>query len=186
MNEKVLVSKDLLNDLGNKFKHLTGENKKFTIQEMINANNFGRGTEDELVMGRIRNYVNNSITEIRNYGFYHCVSLETIRCKKVKKIGIEAFSYCDGLETAIFDNVDTIEAFAFMDCIYLTDLYLGYKGVVNTFGFGDYAGDLQGYVNVHVRQEYASQYATATNWKDLISSGKVVIIGDYEEVMLNE
>ena len=41
VNEKVLVSKDLLNELGNKFKKLTGENKKFTIQEMIDAKVIG-------------------------------------------------------------------------------------------------------------------------------------------------
>lgn len=43
MNEKVLVSKDLLNDLANKFKHLTGQNKKFTIEEMIDAKVAGGG-----------------------------------------------------------------------------------------------------------------------------------------------
>lgn len=162
MNEKVLVSKDLLDELANKFKHLTGENKKFTIQEMINTE-----------IPTVENYANNE--------------LETFSSFKMTKIKERLFYQCTNLKTAYFEKVEYIGNEAFAESG-LQDLYLGYDGVVelesaNVF---DLIIGENPFVIIHVKSQYKSLYDYGNYWNELIRINNVVIVGDYEEVMSNE
>lgn len=89
------------------------------------------------------------------------------------------FYYCKNLKKVKIPKLSYLEAKFFESCNTDFDLYLGYDGVVgvNNYSF-NYMGSLP---TVHVRSEYADQYATATNWCSLIESGKVTIVGDYSD-----
>lgn len=77
-NEKVLVSKKLLNNLANKFKTLTGKNKTFTIQEMIEENVGIQGVSqhgDDIVLSNAGKFTNINAYDVANqkiniYGSY--------------------------------------------------------------------------------------------------------------------
>ena len=137
----------------------------------------------ELLSGAISNYENDDITELRAYAFAECENLYKVSLKKLDYLYWCTFNNCTNLGKVYLANLTRIGSLIFSNCSNLEDVYLGANQVVtlenqNSFkNAGEYAN---GYVNVHVRPEYASEYATATNWVDLINNGRVVIVGDYE------
>ena len=82
---------------------------------------------------------------------------------------------CTALES-IHLTVDTIPSGSFGACMALVDIYLYYNGLVTLTSTN--ALPTNSVIKVHVKSEYAEQYATATNWTSLINDGTVVIVGD--------
>lgn len=116
------------------------------------------------------------------YSFHSCKKLKSVNVPKVEQLGYGVFSNCSVLtDISKFPNLQSINQKVFEYCSLLTDIYLGYNGIVSLASTNSFnnAGTTQGYINVHVRSEYADQYATATNWSALIGSDKIVIVGDY-------
>jgi hypothetical protein len=99
-----------------------------------------------------------NVTSIYRGAFYNCYSLKTISIKKIERIGLEMFYLCKAL----------------------TDVYLGYDGLVSLSGTNAFNNVTAG-VKIHVRSTYADRYATATNWSSLIEAGTIVIVGDYSD-----
>lgn len=142
-------------------------------------------------------------TDIGSECFADCYSLINVNAPLTTSIGVYVFNNCESLTELYFPEVNYIDSDAFVNCYgltivtlgkvynlppvfpfcyFLTDIYLGYEGLVtleSDLGYQCSAGS--GSCRVHVRSEYASQYTDATNWSDLIDSGLVEIIGDYEE-----
>ncbi len=110
--------------------------------------------------------------------FSGCEALETINLPSVESIGLQVFSSCKALKSIYFPVLNNLGNQAFLDCSALTDIYLGYEGVV-VANVDSFSGTNDG-IKIHVRSDYANSYASAENWANLISSGKVVIVGDYE------
>lgn len=112
--------------------------------------------------------------------FRSCKNLKSVNVPKVEKLGYGTFSSCGALTNlSKLPNVQSIDREVFKYCSLLTDIYLGYNGIVSLAGTDAFYGTSG--VNVHVRSEYADQYASATNWSALIESGKIVIVGDYSD-----
>lgn len=183
----VLVSKSKLNALANKFKFALGINKKLTLDEMnekITNISIQASKTTELLSGTISIYENDDITQLRAYAFNECENLYKVSLKNVNYLYWMTFSNCYNLSKVYLANTEIIGSYVFSNCENLEDVYLGANKLVtlenkNSFkSAGEYTTN--GYVRVHVRPEYANEYANATNWVDLINSGQIVIVGDYE------
>lgn len=146
----------------------------------------GGSSEDyleQLNNNTLTSYSNSNITAVRAYMFYCNTTLTSINLPLVSSVGTKCFYNCSNLEIVNLPLAKNIGTQAFYLDNLLTDVYLGYGGVVtlsSTSAFTS-AGTTQGYINVHVRSEYADQYATATNWSSLIADGTIVIVGDYSD-----
>ena len=118
-----------------------------------------------------------------NYGFKDCDALIRIELPLLKDINQYMFNSCNSLTSVILGAAKSISNHAFSYCGVLTDIYLGYEGLVSLTSTNAFSssGTTQGYINVHVRPKYASQYADATNWSSLIADGTIVIVGDYSD-----
>ena len=132
---------------------------------------------------------------ISDYIASDCNSLTSIYIRGIQTYnGNNAVRYSSGI-AADCSNLKTITIGDYSDaslsknnfvrnCPSLTDVYIGHEGVVrahsDTF---DGVRSTQGYINWHVKSEYVEQYNTDESWSQLINEGKVIIIGDYEEVV---
>lgn len=143
-----------------------------------------------------------NVTIIDEYCFNGCSKLQSIDLSKVTSIGQdcfcktgltnvdaplittlnrEMFVNCTALVTAKFAKITKLSASsAFKNCTALTDIYLGYEGLVSLSNVNNFTDVTVG-LKIHVRSEYAEQYATATNWSSLIADGTIVIVGDYSD-----
>lgn len=117
-----------------------------------------------------------------SFAFTHC-GFEEINLPKLESVHTGAFQGCDDLKKIYLASVNYIGGHSFYMCSNLTDIYIGYDGVPNLSHsqWFDLAGTTQGYINVHVRSDYADQYASAPNWSSLITDGKIKIVGDYTD-----
>lgn len=123
-----------------------------------------------------------NVTTINQHVFWGCNEMKIMKTPKLKKCVNSHCMDCKKLETVYLNSVTEIDGSSFNNCLKLKDVYFGIDGVVilkSTSVFSSAGRDNLGYVNIHVKAEYADQYITATNWSDLITAGKIVIIGDY-------
>lgn len=130
--------------------------------------------------------------------FFGCTKLKSINMPKattlnyncLKKCGIESLDLplmvsillnyideCPSLKTIKLSVAKTLSGVCTKNTA-LTDIYLGYNGLVTLSSASAFASTITG-LKIHVRSAYAEQYATATNWVTLIESGQIVIVGDY-------
>lgn len=103
--------------------------------------------------------------------------LDLPMCESIGNSGLLNNKYLINIKLAVCKSLD---AFCFKTNKVLTDIYLGYEGVVNlksTTAFNEGATN----TIIHVKPAYADQYATATNWASLIESGRLTIVGDYSD-----
>jgi hypothetical protein len=89
-------------------------------------------------------------------------------------------SGCTALKSLTLGLKNIKSSGIFQHCSLLTDIYLTANQVVTLSDVGLFSFIPTG-CNVHVRSEYADQYASATNWSSLIANGKIVIVGDYSD-----
>lgn len=115
-----------------------------------------------------------------NYQFLNCTSLKEVNLDKVTRIEQYTFSNCRSLANISLPCVEQIIGYAFHNCTSLTDIYCGSNMKIIMYDSNGFVGCTLG-VKIHVRSEYASQYAEDTYWKPLIDSGQVVIVGDYTD-----
>lgn len=158
----------------------------------INAQNFaseissietGSGTElldSFLKIGGIKTLT----TDVINMVPYGCAvrnSLRNATFNRLVAIPPYAFKMCNALSTLTFKSANAIGIEAFIQCDELIDIYFGFNGGVlkltDVSAFDAGASNTK----IHVRSEYADQYATAENWSTLISSGRITIVGDYTD-----
>lgn len=127
------------------------------------------------------NLPNNTIS-IKNGCFDGACKLTSITIpEKVSEILDFTFNNCTALQVIVLKNVSIIyDCDTFNNCNALTDIYFGYNGVVNINSIRS-LDSISNVVTIHVRSEYADQYATATNWSYLIDTGKITIVGDYND-----
>ena len=91
-----------------------------------------------IVDGSVTTYTDNSITSIRDYAFYNCRSLTSIRADNVLSIGICAFQCCAHLNSIILPSVTTLPVNAVRECIALiTANFPNVETLSNTVFFGD-------------------------------------------------
>ena len=112
--------------------------------------------------------------------FRKCSKLEYVNMPNIPYVGVGMFIDCSSLPTLTFKAVSEIRSDSFENCTSLTDIYLGYEGLITLQNVSAFGGVTKG-LKVHVRSEYADQYATAGNWSSLINNGTVVIVGDYTD-----
>lgn len=147
-----------------------------------------------------------SVIECKSRCFENCTALKTIKLNSMTKFdasfiqGVTSLTTFEAksitnlqtfnlfynrklLQSANIGKISTIQAYTFQNCTALTDVYLGYDGVVSLSNVAAFsgAGTTQGYVNIHVKPDYADSYATATNWSSVIAGGTIVIVGDYSD-----
>lgn len=157
----------------------------------INAQNFaseissietGSGTEllnSFLQVGGIKT-LTTDITNMTAYGCAVRTNLRNATFNRLIKIPSNAFKMCNALSTLTFKKADTIGVEAFIQCSELIDIYFGYNGVVSLANVSAFDAGASN-TKIHVRSQYADQYATAENWSALISSGRITIVGDYSD-----
>lgn len=122
-----------------------------------------------------------NVTSVGDYAFQNNKAMVTCKLPKVTLIPNCVFKSCTALTTIHLDSVETINRYAFEACSSLTDIYLGYNGVV-TLGEDTAFSYAKSGCKIHVRPEQASKYTVeTTNWGGLIQSGKIVIVGDYND-----
>ena len=128
--------------------------------------------------------LNEGLEKIGSYAFYDTKIVSLIIPDSVIEIGSYACSIyylkniiigkgIISLPNGIFNNVNATSDEPL-------NIYLRAEGFValeNTWAF---ANTSKKNTKIHVRPEYAEQYATATNWSSLIAEG-LQIIGDYED-----
>lgn len=137
--------------------------------------------EDGLIEKTLTSYSNDRITKIGEYAFSYSRDLQHINLPNATSMARSAFSYCSSLLTIRLAKLNSINGNGIIQaCNVLTDIYFGYEGVVNLSSTGGFSSAPNG-IKIHVRSEYADQYATATNWSSLIASGTIVIVGDYSD-----
>ena len=126
---------------------------------------------------KLGNAIMPNVTSIGEYAFASA-RIEYAEFPSLKNITKLSFLQC-GLQVAKFATAEKIEDEALRGNNKLTDVYLGYNGVVS---IGDKVFYSSGEViTVHVRSIYTSSYNNATNWSELISNGQIIIVGDYED-----
>lgn len=144
-------------------------------------------------------YIN--VTNVGNSAFAFCSELTRVNMPLVVELGEEAFKNCSklndvnlplvtsldstfyncsSLSSIILPKVSLITGYAFRNCPKLVDIYLGVNELV-TLGGNVVFNDGSSNTKVHVRSEQASKYTNAKYWKDLITSGRITIIGDYTD-----
>lgn len=118
-----------------------------------------------------------NVTSISTYAFSGCSSLTNVSIPKINSLGTSCFASCKSLTQIHLFSVSNFGNSVFANCTALTDIYNGCNGVIalNSMALKNITAGLK----IHVRPEYADQYATATNWSALIEAGTVVIVGDY-------
>jgi hypothetical protein len=120
---------ELLTDVADAIREKKGSN------EPINAQNFANeiknlpsggdnGLADALVKRTITEYVNNEITEIGDYVFYHCKDLTSLSLSNVTKIGKLATFECISLTTLEVPNVEELSIQAIYGCKVLKEVYM--------------------------------------------------------------
>lgn len=127
------------------------------------------------------------LTRLGYNSFRGCSAIEVISLPKLTLMYSSVFYQCSKLKHIYFDSISNLGPSGIFEyCTNLSDVYLGYNGVVALGATGVLnsrdTATAQGYINVHVRPEYANSYTDATNWSTLIESGFVNIIGDYTPV----
>ena len=123
-----------------------------------------------------------SVTSIGSYAFSNCSNLTNLTVpKNVKVINIAAFSGCSNLQIIKTPSATILGDWAFSRCISLTDIHLGYDGLVKLANYNVFQTAATG-IKVHVKKDNVSQYTEDLDWKALIDNGTVIILGDYQEV----
>ena len=119
-----------------------------------------------------------NVTSISFDAFKDCINLKEVNFPKLTYLSTSAFQN-SGLKSARFDILPQFDnIWHFKYCTDLTVLFFGYQGIVG-LSFSSTFENVPKGIKVHVRSEYAEQYATATNWTSLIANGTIVIVGDY-------
>ena len=119
------------------------------------------------------------VTSLGAYAFHTC-SLVNVDISSVTNLSMQCFVNNTKLPSISLPKVKTIQTEVFRGCSELTNMYLGYEGLVSLSNTNAFSGVTAG-LKVHVRSQYADQYATATNWTSLIENGTIVIVGDYSD-----
>ena len=143
----------------------------------------GAGGNEDLIEALCNNtltsYSNSNITSVKKFLFSES-KIENVNFPNATRLYQGAFTGCRKLTKALFAKVEVIETQVFRYDTALTDIYLGYNGLVSLSATSAFDSVTAG-VKIHVRPEYADQYATATNWSSLITAGTIVIVGDYSD-----
>lgn len=185
-NDKwVLVSKSKLNALANATKEALGLNEKLTLDEMTEQVGNVRNKiilYQSVMAGNVVSFEDDDLNDIKSYAFAQCMGLIYVRLRNAKTLNVGTFYNCRKLKTVYLDKVTTMYGNIFQETVLLEDVYFGHNGVVPLYAgvFLNSGSNANGYVRVHVRPEYVSEYENAKNWVDLINSGQIVIVGDYE------
>ena len=130
----------------------------------------------------------NTLSEIGEYMFYGCVSLEGLynAPMTITKIGNNAFAYCSSLVAiVVLPNVATLGEYAFYECVELKNVTFGEGSVLKKIG--DYAFDgcvkLESIQGVPVTIEEIGFYAFAhcvslksVYYHGEVNQGKMVIV----------
>lgn len=176
---------EFLTNIANAIRSKKGTTDKINAQNFaseIESIETGSGTElldSFLQVGGIKT-LTTDITNMTAYGCAVRTNLRNATFNRLIKIPSNAFKMCNALSTLTFKKADTIGIEAFIQCTELTNIYLGYDGVAQLTDTSAFDGGASNTI-IHVRSEYAEQYATATNWSNLIASGRITIVGDYSD-----
>jgi hypothetical protein len=176
-----------------------------TYDSRDNCNAIIETTTNKLVAGCNNTIIPNTVEELGMYSFRGC-SFEYLEIpSSVKKIGMEcfdscinlknltlpknslldgaySFNYCKSLEWIVIYNCYSISYDCFRGCESLQDIYLKGEEFVRLSDLNAFENAKLG-INLHVRPELVEQYNSDTNWKTLIDSGQIVIVGDIVEEM---
>lgn len=139
-----------------------------------------KSQEDGLIDKTLTSYSNDRITMVGEYAFIYQRNLQYVNIPNAISLRRSVFAYCSSLHTIKLGKVNEINGNGILQGCNALDLYLGYEGVVNISSTSVFNPSPSG-VKVHVRSEFADQYATATNWASLIANGTIVIVGDYSD-----
>ena len=153
-------------------------NDKITSVNLPNATSIGQSAFNNCT--KLANISFPNATSIGNSAFYSCTALTSVSFPNATSIEGNTLSRCTSLTSVNIPLVKNIISYAFINSSKLTDIYLGYNGIVRLSNTNAFNGGPTNTI-IHVRSEYADQYATATNWSSLISSGRLTIVGDYSD-----
>lgn len=166
--------------------NITSINKRYLFEKNTNLKTVDLGNVTSV---GIYMFYNCGVTEVNlpklasssGYLFQYATKLTKVDVSSLLEVRAYDFNNCQSLQTLNLPKVISIAGvYAFMGCKVLTDIYIGGNKLVslgNTNAFYDVTSGLK----IHVRPEYADQYATATNWSSLIADGTIVIVGDYSD-----
>lgn len=126
--------------------------------------------------------------------FYHTL-IDSVTMDDLTSAGAAAFGSCGRLETVHLGSLSELSENMFSNCANLTDIYLGYDGVVgipeqegeegeaelnNPFN-----GSTDATITVHVRSEYLSAFQSDSDWTAVIAMASnddgatITFAGDY-------
>lgn len=74
-------------------------------------------------------------TNIDNYAFYSCMSLNTANFLACNSIGVSAFYYCSRLRTVSFPNLTHVGSYAFYSCYSLVEANFSNCTSINDYAF---------------------------------------------------
>lgn len=122
---------------------------------------------DSIVLRTIKEYANDTITEIGAYAFGYCQSLHTLDCPKVGVLSATCFQYCSALQRVDFPRVYSIFNNVFANCSKLDTLILRRNDFVcNLKGTNAFTSTpiAKGTGYVYVPDNLVESYKVATNW----------------------
>lgn len=124
------------------------------------------------------------MTEIKEWAFRYSFIENPVDFvfDKVTYIGQSAFMESK-IKTIKLPKTEVIDKYSFGNCSSLTDVYLGYNGVVEIPNQEYYSSfyNSTNAINIHVRPEYLQQYQENSNWSYSVSKGNIILIGDYSD-----
>ena len=119
--------------------------------------------------------LNDNITEIPNYFFAGCVSLQNVDLSKVITVGDYAFIENWALETVDLSAAESIGEYAFVYCRALKDVTLGENGTDIAEGTFSYCDTLTGAKNLNCSENIGAYAFAHTAVVEADLSGAVVI-----------
>lgn len=118
-----------------------------------------------------------NLTSFVSYSIHYLHNLKVIDFPKITRFSTLGLSSCESLETIYLASCRKLSTNSFGYASKITDIYLGYDGLVTLEGITGF--DRLTGTKIHVKNSYASQYPDATNWSGLVVEGNVVIIGHF-------
>ena len=118
-----------------------------------------------------------NLTNSNSYSFSKCTSLVNFNAPLLTNVGWGGFDGCSAIKELRLPCLSRATNYSFQNCTSLTDIYSGYDGYISLGNVNSFNGCNT--IKLHVKSAYASGYASQTNWSNLISEGKIVIVGDY-------